>query len=207
MLIKLDKLVPKYNLKIDGIVHIGAHMCEELGAYLKYNVPKNKILWIEGNEDLVLKNKKIDSNLFIIHGLISDKDNEEIELKISNNGQSSSIFDFGTHSTHYKNIKYIDSKKYKTKRMDTIYNNLSLEPTFANFLNIDIQGAELLALKSFGDILSHFDYIYLEVNKDEVYKGCALITEIDEYLKGYGFEKKEVKWTKAGWGDAFYMKC
>ncbi len=35
-----------------------------------------------------------------------------------------------------------------------------------NFLNLDIQGAELKALKSMGDYLNNVDYIYTEVNSD-----------------------------------------
>ena len=33
MLIRLNELVPKYNIKLKGVLHIGAHMCEELKDY------------------------------------------------------------------------------------------------------------------------------------------------------------------------------
>ena len=36
MLIFLDDLVKKYNIKITGIIHIGAHECEELPIYERY---------------------------------------------------------------------------------------------------------------------------------------------------------------------------
>ena len=35
MLINLTDLIQKYNLKIDGILHIGAHECEEVEIYLE----------------------------------------------------------------------------------------------------------------------------------------------------------------------------
>ena len=54
-----------------------------------------------------------------------------------------------------------------------------------NFLNLDIQGAELKALKSMGDYLNNVDYIYTEVNSDYVYEDCALITELDDYLSQF----------------------
>ena len=46
MLIPLKELVSRYNIKIKGILHVGAHECEELKDYLNY-LPINKILWIE----------------------------------------------------------------------------------------------------------------------------------------------------------------
>ena len=34
--------------------------------------------------------------------------------------------------------------------------------------------------------LNNVDYIYSEVNSDYVYKNCALVTELDEYLLKFG---------------------
>ena len=76
-----------------------------------------------------------------------------------------------------------------------------------DFLNIDLQGCERFALKGMGDILYNFKWAYLEVNAKEVYKGCALVGEIDEYLLGFGFKRVETKWCgNTGWGDALYIK-
>ena len=73
-----------------------------------------------------------------------------------------------------------------------------------NFLNLDIQGAELLALKGFGDLLVGIDYIYTEVNETDIYKDCALIGEIDQYLSD--FERVETAMTEFKWGDALYRR-
>ena len=73
-------------------------------------------------------------------------------------------------------------------------------------MNIDIQGAELLALKGMGDLIKYFDYVYLEVNSDYVYKKCALVHEIDDYLSKYNYVRVETSWTDAKWGDALYIR-
>ena len=44
MLIPLHDLVRKYNVHFKGILHVGAHECEELNDYERY-LPRNKILW------------------------------------------------------------------------------------------------------------------------------------------------------------------
>lgn len=87
-----------------------------------------------------------------------------------------------------------------------MYNQDKIPKNFANFLNIDIQGAELMALKGMGDLLNYFDYVYLEVNKDYVYKNCALVHEIDEYLSEYNYVRVETAWTNAQLGDALYIR-
>ena len=66
---------------------------------------------------------------------------------------------------------------------------------------------ELKAMKSMGDFIKKFDYIYTEVNTEYVYKDCALMDEIDEYLNTYGFKRCITQMCENfGWGDAFYIK-
>jgi hypothetical protein len=62
-------------------------------------------------------------------------------------------------------------------------------------------------LKGMGDTLRQFRGAYLEVNKEELYTGCALVQQIDFYMLGYGFKRVETKWCgNTGWGDALYLK-
>ena len=53
--------------------------------------------------------------------------------------------------------------------------------------------------------LKYFKWIYLEVNRAEVYKDCWLIDKIDAFLSYYGFERVETKWV-GNWGDALYIR-
>jgi hypothetical protein len=76
-----------------------------------------------------------------------------------------------------------------------------------NFLNLDIQGAELKALKGMETYLGDVEYIYTEVNCDSVYLNCAQVTELDEYLAKWGFTRVETSWCENyKWGDALYIK-
>ena len=150
MLIKLNYLIKKYNLNIQGILHIGAHYCEELKDYLQSKIPTNKILWIEGNPIIVKRAQKRNKGIFIKSYLVSDIDDEKVFLNIANHSMSSSILNLGTHKTHHPEVKYIGKKLLKTNRIDTIYKLENIESNFANFLNIDIQGYELKALKRIG---------------------------------------------------------
>ena len=201
MLISLDAIAKKYKLNIKGILHIGAHDCQEESKYVKYC---KDIIWIEGNKSIVDRQNK--SNLF--HALISDKDDEIVTFHISNNEQSSSILELGTHKTQHPNVVYTQCIQMPTIRMDTFYKKYNMTPNRFNFINLDIQGMELKALESFGNILDYVDYIYTEVNRNHTYVNCALIEDIDNYLKPYKFKRVETKWynDKLSWGDAFYIK-
>ena len=57
-----------------------------------------------------------------------------------------------------------------------------------------------------GDLLTRFDYAYIEVNEKELYKGCPLVEEIDAYLWEYGFVGADKKMTSWGWGDKMYVR-
>ena len=206
MLISLEMLNKKYNLNINGILHIGAHLCEELKMYKKQGINEDKIIWIEANPKLVKHNKKHNNKLIIKNFICCDKDEGYTKLNISNNGQSSSILELGTHKINHPGVKYVGSVEVKNNRIDTMYKEDNIPENFANFLNIDIQGSELLALKGMGNLLNNFDYALLEVNKEYVYENCAIINEIDAYMSKFNFIRVETKWTRNKWGDAFYIK-
>lgn len=208
MLIDLISLIKKYKLKINGILHIGASVCEELNIYKKCNLTNNDIYWVEGNEEniTVVKNT-LDSDIKIYNYLIDDVDDREVKFNISNALMSSSLLEFGTHLNHHKGIKMVDVKYKKTTRLDTFIDNNQIPIQKLNFLNVDIQGTELRAIKSLGNYLKNIDFIMTEINTEYVYKNCTLINELDSFLKENGFIRVEQKiYGNCGWGDAFYIR-
>jgi len=207
MLIQYKDIIKKYNLKINNILHVGAHIAEEHDDY--FNNGCDLVYWIEANPFLV-KNLELtldDDKNKVFNCLVSDKDDQEVQFFITNNNQSSSILELGSHRFLFPSI-YVDKEiKMKTKTINTLFteNNVNFETI--DFINLDIQGAELLALKGINKNLHHIKAIYTEINTDQVYKGCALLTEIDEYLEQYNFRRVETKmWQDHPWGDALYIK-
>jgi FkbM family methyltransferase len=202
MLISLDSLVQKYNIQMKGILHVGAHECEELPSYENY-ITRDNILWIEALPDKVEMCKQKFPNLLIENAVVSDKV-ETVTFNRSNNGQSSSFLDFGLHKVHHPYVWYVDSFSAETKLLEDILCNYSIP---YNFVNLDIQGTELKALMGMESYLPTIDYIYTEVNSDYVYENCSLINEIDDYLGKFGFKRVETKWWEdCKWGDAFYIR-
>jgi FkbM family methyltransferase len=201
----INQFLQLNNIKVKGSLHIGAHECEELGFYNQLGVSQNNIVWIDAmyNKVLEAKNRGIPN---VYQSVISDQDDQEVKFNVSNNGQSSSILEFQTHAYQHPDVVYISSSIEKTTTIDTFFSRNNLNASKYNFWNFDIQGAELLALKGASNSIQYADAIYLEVNEDYLYKDCALIDEIDQYLKLKGFNRVHTVMTQWKWGDALYIK-
>jgi FkbM family methyltransferase len=206
MFIPLNSLKEKYNLNLENILHVGAHEAQELDDYILCGA--KKIHWVEANTELSIKlANRLDPSIHkVTNAVVSNEDNKEVIFKIANNTQSSSILDLGGHSNLFPDIYYTHEEKRLTKTL----NSIMIEHKFLNkinFLNIDIQGAELLALQGLTEHLDSIESIYIEINDSEVYKNCAQTNEIDEFLIQFNFERKEkYLYSDHPWGDAFYIK-
>jgi FkbM family methyltransferase len=100
---------------------------------------------------------------------------EKVRFNISNNGQSSSLLDFGLHTTFHPDVHYVAFFNTETKLLKNILPSYNIH---YNFLNLDIQGVELKALKGMEEYLPNVDYIYTEVNSDYVYILCHIHKKI-----------------------------
>ena len=203
----LAKQIQPFLKNLLGAIHVGANIGEERDWY--HELGFREVLWFEPNKELypkLVENLAEFPKQTAFNVGIHDSLKEGI-LHISNNaGQSSSLLELGLHSTYHPEVKYISDQKVKLTRLDYFLEDMEIPIGYFNFLNIDVQGSELNVLKSVGDQLGKLDYIYLEVNDLEVYKECALLPTVDEYLENFNFIRIKTHMTKAHWGDAFYIK-
>lgn len=209
MLINLEDFLNRFTFKLNGIVHIGACMCEERPIYNKIGVDDLKTVWIDANPKIVEQVVSKYPTVQIYNYAITDTSGEDIVLNVTNNDQSSSILELGTHKEYYPNIVVSEKVTSKTVRLDDFLNNNPDVTSFTNggvnLLNLDIQGVELMAMKSLGNLINRFKIIYTEVNIEELYKGCCLLEDIDKYLESYGYKRVKLYMTEYKWGDAIYL--
>ena len=154
---------------------------------------------------IVTENKLRDIQLNYLNTMKYDYSNFD-NFIITNNIQSSSILELYTHKIMHPHVKEIERRDIYTITLNTLYEKNNIPYDRYDFINLDIQGAELLALKGATKILPYINAIYTEVNTEELYKNCARIEEIDEYLKLYDFNRVITNITEYGWGDALYIK-
>ena len=106
----------------------------------------------------------------------------------------------------FHDTKIIEKKEIVARRIDSFFDEHHIDSRKYNFLNIDLQGYELNALKSLGNRLNDIDWIYTEVNSRTLYKNCTLLDELDLFLLKRGFRRVELYMTDWYWGDAVYKR-
>ncbi len=128
----------------------------------------------------------------------------EIEMFIENNNRSMScsILEPSLHTTQYPWIKFTEKEKVEINKLD----NYKIDTNIFNMINIDVQGYELEVFKGGQNTLNGIDYIMTEINRDELYKNCVKVNELNEFLSNYGFVLVEEDWAGNTWGDGFYIK-
>ena len=201
MLISLGSLSKYWKIRPTGVVHVGAHWAEEANGYARYNF--GPVLWVEANPELAsLLADKIDAPSSVIQGLVWSESGIEKKFNITNNGESSSVFELGTHSDDYPEVHVVSEIVLETKTLD----ELIPEDKVCDFLNLDIQGSEYEALLGFGERIQKFNFVYAEVSRVPLYLGIKQIDDIDLLMATHGFDRTCVAWSNSGWGDALYIK-
>lgn len=203
MLIQVSELVKVWGLKPRGVLHVGAHKAEEAIAYEEAGwLP---VIWVEAQPELVkcLTRDLNGENHKVLEAAVWDVEGLKKSFNVASNSQSSSLLEFGTHSSAYPSVRISDQYEVTTKRLDTLLRDFEIP----NFANLDIQGVEGRAIISLGTTIEKVDAIYTEVNKWEVYLGCTLIKDLDVLLESMGFSRVAVRWVLGkGWGDALYLR-
>src|SRR4051794_23742501 len=155
MLLSLRALITTYRLRPNGVLHLGAHLGEEAAIYEANRI--REVVWVEANPKLIpqLEAAVGPYGHRVIQGLLGDRSGEAMELLVTNNSQSSSILRLGTHRLHHPDIDVTERIPLETRTVDDL---VPIEQASAlNFLNIDLQGAELLALRGAERVLAQAD--------------------------------------------------
>ena len=167
---------------------MGAHRGTEAAVY---DWLHKKTLWIEANPKIFIdlqNNVTTFVNQKAYNILLHEFDDKEFTFNISSNdGASSSIYNFGDESLK-DNLKMVKSIKLKSKKIDTFFSQESIEAKDFDFWVMDIQGAELPVLKGAQNSLENCNFIYVEVSKGDYYKDGTQWSDLKKFLKTKNFE-------------------
>jgi len=195
----------RYGIKPKGVLHIGANRGEEAPVYLELGVTKQ--IWIEANPEIFEQLKSTlrgNPDSLAYNFAIGDVDSVPVVLHVANNaGQSSSILQLGTHKQQHPDVHYVKDIPVVMRRIDCLIPEMVIQEY--DFLNMDIQGYEIFALRGMGDYLKYFKWLYLEINNGQVYEGCGDVNQVNEYVAKFGFKPVESKMVGV-WGDCLFIK-
>jgi FkbM family methyltransferase len=190
-----------------GVLHLGANTGEELDIYVKAGI--QRVVWVDCNRrtlPYLRMNVEHVPGHVVIEAAVSDEDGEELDFRVTNNNASSSILELGEHQQLYPHIREIDKQRVITITVDRMLKAYDYKLEEFDFVNLDLQGYELKALRGMTELLPNVKWVYTEVNFSHVYKNCCLVDELDGFLAQYGFKRKLTADTGLHWGDAFYAK-
>jgi FkbM family methyltransferase len=190
---KLDDDVLKSINNSTGIVHLGAHRGLEAEVYNWFG--KN-VIWVEALPklyDQLSENLYFYKNQLAFQALLTDEDDKDTNFYVSNyDSACSSIYEFtenikSSEMWSDRNHKMIDTLNLKSKKLDTLFDKENIDPKQYNHWILDLQGAELLALKGAEKSLESCKSIYIEVSKKKFYTESVLWDELKEWLISKNF--------------------
>ena len=176
--------------KVKGIVHVGANTGQEISLYAKYGLP---VVWIEPIPTIfeTLKaNVKGVHNQIALEGLVTNVNGAEYEFHLaSNNGASSSIFEFNLHKDIWPDVSFQSTIKLYSKTLPALLNENNINLHQYDTLIMDTQGSELLVLQGAISILQNFNFIKTEVPDFESYKGCCQLKDLQLFFEEHGYKE------------------
>jgi FkbM family methyltransferase len=207
-LLDIAALCRAHAIQPCGVIHVGAHEGQELAAYRDMRL--RDILFIEANPRVFARlqaNVGAGEGVILANCAITDRIGP-VALRVTSGDQSSSILKLHRHREHYPGIVEEDIVEVPGTTLDALLDELGLAPAAYNLLNMDIQGAEAIALRGAEATLRHIAGINIEVNFEELYAGCAEIEELDDFLGARGFRRVATACPfHRSWGDAFYVRA
>tara|TARA_Y100000296_G_scaffold57589_1_gene66108 strand:- start:1260 stop:1901 length:642 start_codon:yes stop_codon:yes gene_type:complete len=212
VIFNLPVIEEQHNLKITGVIHVGAFVGEELAHYRRMGLTNTILFEPQNHLYEIISSKCInDEKVFQValgsHAHTCDMFISETEGGLVNgSGASSSILAPKKHLIEHPAITFSKTETIQVEPLDEFLASKNIRALPYNFLNVDVQGYELEVLKGASKTLGCIHMMVIEVNRDEMYKNCPMINEIDEFLESYGFERVRTYWQSESWGDALYVK-
>ncbi len=203
MLISISEIKKLTGINITGVVHVGGHYGQETKEYNDNGIQIGHFFEPQEKAFNILKDscKQYNYNCYNV-ALGPSEQIMEMFVEEHNQGQSSSLLEPKKHLDDYPDITFTKKIQVPVKTLD------SFNIKDCNFLNLDVQGFELEVLKGSYKTLSCFDIIYTEVNKAEMYKNCALVNDIIDFLTPQNFTLQKLVWYNdyTDWGEALFIK-
>ncbi|KQV84499.1 hypothetical protein ASC90_00145 [Rhizobium sp. Root1220] len=205
------------------IVDVGAqNLSDEDHVYARL-IDKNIPSRVIGFEPLEHRRKERlegdETGLTLLPAFIGD--GREHVFRLNEPDSTSSLLPFNPEVMgRFLELEPLRTVRTETALTSTLDEILADEP-YVDLLKLDIQGFELEALKHASEILRRTLVVHCEVSFVEIYKGQALFSEVEQYMRAIGFELVDFStlcrypfagtpfsgsrdWL--GWGDAVFFR-
>lgn len=207
-------LLEHHGVDRRGVLHVGAHYGLELESYLACGfqrvtyVEANPQVWDALEEHLefwrrwgeVMRSsyRACPPHLEMLRAAASDQSGTARLHLTECPGQSSLM------SPLDPGIRVVDQAEVQTARLDELVSDVAAY----SLVVLDIQGAELQALRGAPLLLGQARMVVVEVNFKRRYQGCPLAREVDDFMEASGYRavarSQTVPWAVGG--DVAYLR-
>jgi FkbM family methyltransferase len=201
-----------------GVVHVGAHEGQEVEPYLRLGF--ERIVLVEANpewHDVLLTRFGGDARIKIFNYAICDREGVvDLHVHTSRSGSTepASILPMRRFNQIVTTLHTPRTIRVPGMTLDALFDRHQLRRADYNFMNLDIQGAEMLAFKGAASILPSMDVIISEIALIDLYEGGPLEDDVVAFLGRHGFVKRRAVYhtlydeTSAfpAWGECLFIK-
>jgi methyltransferase, FkbM family len=202
-----------------GVVHVGAHKGEEVEVYRRHGC--TRIVLIEANPKWCewLQHTFADSgDVEVYNYAVGSHDGRAtLHIHTSRTGSTepASVLPLARFKEIVPTLQTEASLDVPAIRLDTFFRRHDLDAHEFDLVNLDIQGAELLALEGAAEVLQVIGAVLTEVHFVDLYEGGAAAEKIDAFLEGLGFERiaalvhdmYDSDTTFSAWGETLFVRA
>lgn len=195
----------RFGIPVVGVLHLGGFVGAEDATYRSMGFTDR--LFVEAQPDTfeILRRQLADGGARCENTAICDRKGTA-EFHVLENGQSSSLLPPLEHLKIYPTIRQTRTITVPTTTIDDLVAQEEYRDMRFNFINIDLQGAEMMAFRGGARTLQHIDAINAEICFDQLYDGTPHVRDVDAFLGAYGFTRVDTVSAHRTWGDGFYVK-
>lgn len=191
----------RLNIQPKGIVHVGLWDFLESGCYTR--LVGNKVIGVEANPHVyeTMSKPVCDKwGMKCFNEFLYREDDAVKNFYFADYGSS-----FYPGQPEWNKTQSI---KVKTKTLSTLIDENHIDMNEYDFLNIDVEGAELDVLIGFEKHLEYINVIDLETSLDDRCKSGASHEVLVSWLSERGFDLKEMSssYEREGWGDSVFVR-
>ncbi len=174
-----------------GVMHLGAHTAQEADTYRSAGFAR--MLWVEANPTLALdlgRRFAGDPAHHTVHAAVSDvTGTRKLMIHTSRTGsvEPASLLPLKEFKEKVSTLTTPKEVSVPAFRLDDLVKHEGLNARDYNFLVLDIQGAELQALKGATGTLEVMDAVQVEVGLIEMYEGGSNERDVTDALGKLGF--------------------
>lgn len=199
-------------------VHVGAHVGEEVPAYFRHGF--GGVVVVEANPEACAELRRRfgeDARVSVIEAAAVDRPGPlAFHLHTSRTGsvEAASVLPMKELKEIVTTMHTPRTLTVRGARLDDLLGERSIRLDECDLLNLDVQGAELLALRGAPRLLAACRWLIAEVNRREFYEGGAREEDIERFLAQHGFARlagvyhryyDEQGWFVA-WGEVLFER-